>query len=645
MPTTTRRPGPLARFVAALSAALLALVLVPGAARAALTAEPPVSFGSSPVLDEAGVLGSDFDEVEAAVRSAADRSNRQLFVTYVSTFEDPSDAGQWAVETAELNGMGTEDYLLAVAVDGRQYRLDAAAGASLDAEAIERISLEVVEPYLQREDWAGAAIAAADAIAEGGVPTAGGSGSAWLWIVVVVLIAAAIVVVVLVVRRRRKGTGESGASRPSLDDLRRTAGSALVRSDDAVRASEEELGFAIAAYGEAAAEPYRAAIAAAKQHLAAAFALQQRLDDHERDTDEERRAWYGEILAHTDAADEALEAQAESFRRLRSLESDLPAELSRIDRELGQADAAIAPAEAAYERLAATYAPSALTGIAQNVSQARDRLSFGRSTLVEAADASRAGRTGDAALGVRAAEEAGDQTQVLARAVATTAEDLAKIDATLAAGIQAVAADAATARALGGPELLAAAERTEAELAELRTALQAAGRDPAALAARLHAVDAQIDQVVTARRSADEAAVRAAQQIQQALADAQARVRQAEQFIGSYRGGVGSEARTRLATASAQLGQALSLQTSDPAGAVAAAQAASQSAESALSQANADVNGGGWGGGYGPGPGGRSGGGGDLLGAVLGGIIGGTIARESGRAHVWTPDTSASRTP
>ena len=111
--------------------------------------------------------------------------------------------------------------------------------------------------------------------------------------------------------RRRRGRPPP----PSIDELRRQAGGALVQADDAVKTSEEELGFAVASYGEEATADFRAALDGAKAKVAEAFALQQQLDDARPDSDDERRAWYGGIIRLTAEADAVLDEQAEPIRR------------------------------------------------------------------------------------------------------------------------------------------------------------------------------------------------------------------------------------------------------------------------------------------------------------------------------------------
>lgn len=608
-----------------IAGALLAL----GASGAAW-AEDPVDFGSSPIVDTVGALGDRTAEVEQAIERGADASGRQLFVAYVDEFTNPEAADTWANDTAIGNNMGAEDYLLAVAVDGRAYYLSADNGASLSDAELARISQEVIEPRLRDEDWAGAAIAAADAIAGGGAGGGSGGGSGWGWVIFLVIAAAVVAVIAIVLARRKKrsqaGGGPAGPPPPSIDELRRQAGSALVQADDAVKTSEDELGFAVASYGDEATADFKAALDGAKAKLAEAFGLQQQLDDAEPDSDEERRAWYSGIIRLAGEADAVLDEQAERFDALRALERNAPAELQRVQSE---ADAAAARVAAAPQRLAgltAQYAASAVAPVIDNPAQADARLAFAREELGQASTAVTEGRANDAAVGIRAAEESVDQSLLLADAIDRLATDLSNADQAVSAGVADLERDVQTARGLGDPGTVALAERVAGEVTVLRTGLGATGRDPLATHARIEQVNAEIDQAIAGARNAAEQRARAEAQLGRSLATARAQVQAAEDYLVARRGAVGAEARTRLAEAGRLLVEAEAQAAADPATALATAQRAESLARTALSLAQQDVGGfgGGAGGGYGGfggSPGGGGGGGGDLFGAVLGGIL------------------------
>ena len=583
-------------------------------------AEDPVDFGSSPVVDTVGALDGSTDEVLAAIEKTADDTGRQLFVAYVGEFTNPEQADTWANDTAVANNMGAEDYLLAIAVDGRAYYLSAADNASVPADEIERISLEVVEPELRDEDWAGAAIAAADALGDG----SGGSGWGWVWFLVLAAVVVA-VIALLLSRRRRRTTDAAGASDAPpppavpLDELRRRAGSALVAADDAMKTSEEELGFATASFGEAATATFGTALATAKSKVAEAFGLQQRLDDEVPDTDAQKREHYEGILRLTGEADALLDEQAAAFDELRDLERNAPAELERVRAEGRAESVKLAPVGERLHALGRTYAASALTAVSDNPVQAAARLSFAEEALARAVTALAATKRAEAAVEIRAAEEAVDQARLLTGAVDRLADELAEADRELAAGVADLDSDVATARSLGGPaaEL---ADRTASIAAELRAGLGAVGRDPLAATTMLARSNAEIDAAIASTRDAAEQAARARALLQRTVESARIAVRTAEDYLVARRGAVGTEARTRLATAGQLLQQALT--SPDHATALQAAQQAEQLASDALALARTDVEGFGAGFGGGNGGGGFGGGqGSNMMGAVLGGIL------------------------
>lgn len=604
--------------------AMLGGVLAIGAASAAW-AEDPIDFGATQVYDVAGVLGGTLNDVEQRVVSAGTRSGRQLFVVFVDRFTNPTNAEEWATETATRNSLGTQDYLLVVAVEGRSYFFSAANGESLGPAAVQRIATDVIEPRLRESDWADAAVDAAKAIADADAGSGGGaatpdatprswfSGVFWL-----LPVGAAIVVIVLVSRRRRTRTAGTPSGRPlaSIDDLRKQAGGALVATDDAIKTSTEELGFATASFGEDAAKPFAVALDDAQQHLSQAFTLQQQLDDSVPDTDAQRREWYGRILELCAAANETLDAQTAAFDELRKLQSDAPAALEQVRTAAAAARAGIEPARQKLASLGALYAPSALSSVADNVASAASRLTFADAAIQQAAAEISTNNTGNAAVEIRAAEAAVDQAIKLTTAIEKLGIDLPALDQSLQPSIANVRDDVRAARVLDGIALGDLATRVESEAAEVAAAASRPGRDPIALAARLEHANAAIDQAIAGTRSAQEAAARLQQQVVSKLAAARASISVVDDFIATRRGGIGSEARTRIAEAQRLLASASARAATDPAAALADATRAEQLAGTAQQLAQQDL--------YAQQPFGlpqQRSGGSDLLGAIIGGIL------------------------
>src|SRR6478609_8671889 len=137
--------------------------------------EPPLNLPSR-ITDPAGVLGDRTDEVENAMDRLEDDTPYQLFVVYVDTF-DGQDAQTWATSTANLSGLGRDDVLLAVATTDRRYDLSADHNIGLSEASLDTVQ-EAIEDRLSQDEWAGAAVAAADTLrAEAtGSSSSGGSG-------------------------------------------------------------------------------------------------------------------------------------------------------------------------------------------------------------------------------------------------------------------------------------------------------------------------------------------------------------------------------------------------------------------------------------------------------------------------------------
>lgn len=600
------------------------------AAAPAASATDPLPLGSESVLDQAGVLSPGArDEAESRLAQLSDETDVDLWAVFVDDFTDPSDAEDWANTTADLNNLGPNQYLLAVAVDGRAFYLSGFSEGPVSFDQLGAIEQQRIQPMLSDENWAGAIDAAADGLTDavgggtGGTGAAASGGMNWSLIGLVVLLVAVFAgVLIWLAVRRRKGAA-SGPPPPeqlSLEELERRSGSALVATDDAVKASEQELGFARAQFGDEAVTEFASVLAKAKADLDRAFSLQQLLDDATADTEQQVRAWRGEILALTAAANEALDEKAESFDALRDLERNAPQELARTQQERAAVADAVAAAEARLTALHAEYADEALATVADNPAQARERIAFADAQLAEAQSDLGAGRAGEAAVGIRAAQEAVAQAKLLEDAVERVGVDLAAAGTRAATLLREVENDITAASGLPDPngQIAVAVAAAREQLVRGRQALSSAGRRPLEALAGLDAANAALDAAIAEGRDAAERRRRAEQQIDQTLLQARAQVSATEDFIGARRGAVGPEARTRLAEANASLAQAEQLRASDAAAALAAAQRAAQLAASAARAAQDDV--GAFGGCYGQGSGGGSGGDG-MMGAILGGIV------------------------
>ncbi|QES56451.1 fibrillarin [Streptomyces venezuelae] len=661
-PRTRPRHRTFVRAALALAAGLLAVGGWGVAGAPPARAEDPVTLSQQgQITDLVGALGDRKGAVTAALDKLYADRRIQLFVAYVRDFSGRSPQS-WADATAQRNGLGQNDVLLAVATGARQYAYSADVDSGLTEQQLATVAQTAIEPALTQNDWAGAAIGAANgynAVLGGQpvpVPTItpgpanpggaadGESGAGDLVLPVVAVGAAGALAAYTYSRRKRKdaagggrgtttgpGWPEGAPDRLPLPELDSRAKALLVETDDAVRTSVEELGFATAQFGEEAARPFIAAVAYAKDELTHAFRLRQQLDDAYPEDDATRRRMLDEIVARCTEANRRLDAESADFDRLRDLEKNAPQALANVEQGYLDLTGRASTAEATLTALAGRYADSASAPVASNAEQAKDRLLFAATNLGLAHAALDAGEKGTGAVHVRAAEGAVDQAATLVDAVERRAQELAEAAGKLPGALTETDTDLADARGLlaGTAEGTSTADlrgrigRAEAVLADVRRE-EAAGRyDPIDALRRIEEADAALDEALAGARERESGRQRAVALLDQAMLAARSSIGAATDYVTTTRGAVGSQARTRLAEAGRHLERAVSLTAADPTGALAEAQRADALAREAQQLAEQDVRA------YQDPYAGRRPGGGQG-GAVLGGIILGEILRGGG---------------
>ncbi|WP_406396212.1 TPM domain-containing protein [Streptomyces sp. NBC_00887] len=656
-----------ARVLLAVLAAMcwIALPAVPGAR----ADDPVVLSRDGQITDKVGALGDRDQQVESALDELFDSSRIQLFVVYVRDFSG-RDAQTWTDETANRNGLGQDDVLLAVATHDRQYAYSVDQGSRLTDGQLQDVASTAIEPALRQNDWAGAAIGAANGYAavlagrpvpapaitpgaaDPGTGSDSDSGSAGNLIVPIAVVGAAGAVAAYAYTRRRKrassrttpaaaGWGSGGAqesAEPStpLPELDAQAKADLVDTDDAVRTSEEELGFATAQFGEEAAAPFTQAVDHAKSELTEAFRLRQQLDDAFPEDDATRRRMLDEIVSRCVEANGRLDAVAEDFDRLRALEQTAPQAVATSQATLRDLSGRISTAESTLTGMRSRYTESAAAPVAGSLEQAEDRLLFATSGLDQARQAVADGDNAKAAVYVRAAEGAIGQASALVDAVDRRAVELAEAAGRLPGALTETETDLAdaggllkgTAEGVSTADLQGRIARAASVLSDVRSEMDAGPYDPIDALRRVEEADTALDEALAGAREQEHGNLRARSLLDQAMLTARSAIGAAADYITTNRGAVGSQARTRLAEAQRRWERARELGGSnDPQGALAEAQQADALAGLAQSLAEQDVrayrnqNG----------PGGVQGGGSGMGGAVLGGILLGGLLGGSGR--------------
>jgi hypothetical protein len=651
--TVTRTTG--ARTTGALTAVVALLAWAAALAAPALAEAPPRLSGE--ITDAPGATGARRADVQAAITHLYDKDRIKLYVVYVHSFSGRTPTA-WVDRTASLNGPGTRDVLLGVATTDRNYALSADPAMGLSTTQLDSISATAIEPALRQGNWPAAAIGAANgfaAVAAGrpvpapslstavaprhgaiaippASPPSGGNSPTGLELAAIAGAAVLLLGLLLMAGRRLSspgGPGGPGARAaaqphgPPTAELEAQASHALVATDDAVRTSEQELGFAVARFGEHAAAPFSAALKSARAELAAAFKLRQLLDDDIPETEPVKRSMLTEISGRCVAANQLLDEQSEAFDRLQDLEARVPEVLSEVSSHVSQQDSRSAHSRQTLSQLAARYTPAAVAAVATSPDEAGERLEFARGQVADARTALAGESRGQSAVHLQAAESAADQAEALLNGIEHTEAELTQASSALPTALREIDADIAEGNALlaGQPDDRAAAvARAQVAASAVRGQLAAgAPFDTLAALRSLEEAGAALDHALASARQERERRERARAVLDQAMLVARSSVTAAEDFITTRRGGVGAAARTRLAEAQRHFQQAIAYGSSDPEAALTEAQnadvlgqqaralAEQDVAEFSYEQHEPEVTTGGFGGGFG--------------GAILGGIL------------------------
>ncbi|MGI9162319.1 MAG: TPM domain-containing protein [Mycobacterium sp.] len=600
----------LARLFSLLAAILVAFTLLAPSA----TAEPPFRLPDQ-VTDNSGVLN---DRQRAEVQKAVDQLYSQrrvrLWVVFVDSFS-PQGAVGWSQQTRTVSDLSNDDAILAVATGQRSYAFlvpPAAAGGS--STKVDNIRRDRIEPALKNNDWVGAATAAATGLGALGSSASGSRSGGGIPVVGLLIMAGIGLLVIgglMMWSRRRRAkrheadvaaaknvdpTDSSALASVPIDALDELSRSIVVKVDNAIRTSANELVLAVEEFGEAATATFAAAVDNARETLKQAFAVRQKLDDSVPEPLPERRDLLTRVVVSAAKANRELDTQTESFHQMRDLVINAPERLDALTQQLVTVTARVQPCEQTLTALKGEFAESALTSVARNVNAARERIEFADKAISrgrELAAKPVAGEVGELVDNIRGAESSLQQATTMLDAVDSAASDIRKAVSTLPSAISDIQKginEAGTQLAQGG--LAKATELSAARDGAVKavTAAQSTGAaDPLGAFTQLTQADADLDRLLAGVAEERDAAERLTKSYEQALFTAESRVRSVSDYIDTRRGSVGPEARTRLNEAVRQLEAAQATSKTDIDEAIKRANGASLLAAQAQQLANDDV--------------------------------------------------------
>jgi len=371
-------------------------------------------------------------------------------------------------------------------------------------------------------------------------------------VVVVVLLGGGI----LLLFRRRSGAQPSSAS--GLPALRTRANILLVRADEAVTAGEDELGFAVAQFGEQRTSRFAASITDTRSKLAEAFRLQQALDDSVPESAQKKREWTLQIAALCEAAIAEVTGQDRDFSTLRGAEADSPARIADLRARVDAGRGRLTTAAATLDSLRAVYAPellgsddpvavatTALDSAAESLDDAGARLAPSGVNTVS-------GLLEDAEASLRRATSALDGVDRLSARLAAAASALDALVATSENDLAEarVQRDAPPDADSGAAIIRAIAD---VESARATAVARTAARNPVVDLDALSAAVASLDTALATARNQTQRLEHARTALAGTLVSAHSQIGALKQLVAGSGRSVGAEARTRLAEAERQL--------------------------------------------------------------------------------------------
>jgi hypothetical protein len=380
----------------------------------------------------------------------------------------------------------------------------------------------------------------------------------------------------------------------ALAALQQRANILLVRVDDAIKAAEDELAFAIAQFGDVKSQDFDAALSTAKEQLREAFSLQQKLDDAYADTDTERRDWSGRIIHLCETARASLDAQESAFATLRGLEKNAPQNLAAVRLAIESVDARMKAAKKTVGELNSRYSARALSSISDNIDHAakehKDASLNADLAQKSLDDTTASGGGANLADLIRSAGEHAYRAQKFLDAIDTLHDELTKTADALTALRESTSESLAQARSVRDtppdPDAGAAVGRA-IQSVEAALTIDPEAKDPLATLETLRAANAELDASMAGARNQKQRLDGAKTALVGALVGARSQLRSTSNFIDNRRGGVGSEARTRLAEAERLLTVAEA--ESDPVAALDAARSSATYARDADALARFDL--------------------------------------------------------
>ncbi|OHO54525.1 chromosome partitioning protein ParA [Corynebacterium sp. HMSC035E02] len=601
----------------ALAALVLGLATAsPAVAADFVVAAPEAASLTEKVTDEAGVLSdSEKAELEDKIAALQQENHVVIFVVFASSL--PEGAESYADQIVQSKGPNSAAYVVGVddstvgvqtGNDWPRGRLDVmyeAAYAKLaDGRQFGASALALVDAAASgSSSSSGSAGSSSDSDGSGGLWLAGGAG------------ALALAGGGIAVASRRKTKKDSAATlesarqiepgntaqldRLDMDTLEKLAQEELVSTDESIRRGKEELDIAVAEFGPERTRPFTRAMNHSTLTLQKAFQLQQKIQDNLPETAAERRQMLVEIISSCGQADDALDAQAADFAKMRDLLINASSKLDELTRRVVDLRGRLPQARATLSALSSSYSEEVLSSIADNPEMAEVSLNEAEKLLERGRElqSQPAGQQGPLVGYIRDAEHALEVSDRLLNGVENAENSITAARDNLPALIDEVEEEIAEAqhleqrgKAQGSTADWAALEELLARAREaLRAAREHGQGDPLGQYTALTAIDGELDQQLDTVRETNATRERQIALYRQQIAAAESAIQAAEDLLSSRGRVVGPDARVALADATRLFAQAQNSASKDLRAALNYSRDAASAAQTSLNRAKEDL--------------------------------------------------------
>lgn len=557
------------------------------------------------VTDDAGVLSTqEKAELREKIGQLQKEEHRTLFV-YI-TDELGTDPETFAAAAVKDKGPNSAVYALSI----NDRKMGVQTGDAWPKGRLDQM-YDAAYDKLASDEYGASALALADAAL--GNSASDSSGLAWLGGGAAAIVAAGGGIMYYSRRNTKKNNAQTLESareiapgdtdqlgRLPLETLDQLAQEELVSTDESIRRGKEELNIALSEFGPERVRPFTKAMNHSTSTLQKAFHLRQRLDDAVPESPAERRQMLVEIVSSCGQADDALDAQAEEFAKMRDLLIHSDEKLDELTQRTVGLRARLPEAESTLAGLKSNYDEHVLSSIADNPELAAASLDEAEKLLDKARKVQEqpAGQQGPLVGLIRDIEHACEMTDRLISGVENAEENIATARGNLEALIAEVEGEINEAREL---ERQGKAQATTADWDKLEDLIGRAGtavnetkthgqQDPLGQHTALTSIDTQLDEALDRVREKTSTHARQLDLFRQQISVAESNIQAAEDLISSRGRIIGSGARTALADAKRLHAQALHTERSDIRAALQSSREAVAAAQAALQRAKDDID-------------------------------------------------------